>query len=314
MPVIHRTPMRQSATFNQLTGANLYFKMENLQRTGSFKLRGALNKVMSLTDEEAARGIIAASAGNHAQGVALSAAKRGVKAKIYMPEKTPLAKVNATQSYGAEAVLIGESYQEAYEAAMRDQEENDRAFVHAFDDFDVMAGQGTLALEMMQQAPDLGTIVVPVGGGGLISGIAALIKSIYPGVRVVGVQSSGAAATFNRFTGKGSARLSRVNSIADGIAVKETGMITYPIIQHFVDDMVTVTDAEIALAMVMMLEREKAFVEGAGAAALAAVLCGKLALKGKKAGIIISGGNADVAKFPYYKSLAKPIENLRKIG
>lgn len=315
MPVIHRTPLKKSTTFNQLSGLDLYFKMENLQRTGSFKIRGALNKITSLTKQESSKGVIAASAGNHAQGVAYSAAKRGLHSKIFMPEKTPMAKVNATRSYGSDIILVGESYQEAYEAASQEQLESGATFIHAFDDIDVMAGQGTIALEMVQQCPDLDAIVVPVGGGGLISGIATLIKNLYPKIKVIGVQALGAAPTFNRFTGAGNFRLSKVNSIADGISVKETGKLTYPLIHRYVDDIVTVTDEEIAFAMVLMLEREKTFVEGAGAAAFAAVLSRKLEWLGRRVGIIVSGGNADLEKLPLYKRLSKPVENLlRKIG
>lgn len=314
MSVVHRTPLNESKTFNELTGSKLYLKMENLQRTGSFKIRGALNKVLSLSDLAASRGVIAASAGNHAQGVAYSAAKRGIKAKIFMPEGTPVAKVKATQAYGAEVVLTGESYQEAYEAAVLTQQRSGATFVHAFDDFEVMAGQGTIALEMVQQCSELDAIVVPVGGGGLISGVATLIKNLYPAIKIIGVQSTGALATYNCFHGAGNTRLLKVGGIADGILVKEPGKLTFPIINRYVDDIVSVTDGEIAQAMIMMLEREKMFVEGAGAAALAAVISGKLRMAGKHMGIIISGGNADLDKMPLFKSLANSIPSTSKVG
>lgn len=312
--MVHRTPLKQSATLNRLTGSNVYLKLENLQKTGSFKLRGALNKVLQLTDIEARKGIVAASAGNHAQGVAYAAHLRGIKSKIFMPYHTPGAKVAATKAYGSDIVLEGETYQEACEAAKRDMVANGSTFVHAFDDYSVMAGQGTVALEMLQQCQDLEAIIVPVGGGGLLSGIAMAVKNLYPHVLLIGVQAKGAAATFNCFTGKGTAPLHHVHSIADGILVKEPGKLTFPIIQRYVDEMVTVSDEEIAFSMMMMLEREKTLVEGAGATALAALLCRNLQLNNKRVGIVISGGNVDPEKLTIYKELSKKVEENRKIG
>lgn len=312
--VVHRTPLKQSATLNRLMGMNVYLKMENTQKTGSFKLRGALNKILQLSEFEASKGIVAASAGNHAQGVAFAASSRGIKSKIYMPSHTPEAKVHATMNYGAECVLEGETYQESFEAAMKEKQEKGAIFVHAFDDLDVISGQGTIALEMMQQEQDLDAIIVPVGGGGLLSGIALAVKSFNPKIKLIGVQASGAAATFNRFTGKSSKPLLHVHSIADGILVKEPGKITYPIISKYVDEMVTVSDEEIAFAMMFMLEREKRLVEGAGAAALAALMSRNLKLEKKRVGVVISGGNVDPQKLSFYKELAKKIEEERKIG
>ncbi|MFK3960358.1 threonine ammonia-lyase [Guptibacillus hwajinpoensis] len=314
LEAVHRTPLQQSTTLNDYTNKDVFMKMENLQRTGSFKLRGAYNKVASLTDIEAARGIVAASAGNHAQGVALSARERGIKAKIYMPVHTPTSKIDATRSYGAEVVLEGESYNEAFSGADRERVEKGATFVHAFDDPEVMAGQGTVALEMMQQCPDLDTILVPVGGGGLLAGMAMAIKSFFPHVKIIGVQASEASATWNRFKGTGPLVLQSVKSIADGISVKEAGKLTFPIIEELVDDMLTVSEEEIAAAIVFMLERHKTLVEGAGAASVAAVLCKSNRLEGKRMGVVVSGGNADLAKISLYKQLSQRAKTIRRIS
>ncbi|WP_242057243.1 threonine ammonia-lyase [Pseudalkalibacillus hwajinpoensis] len=314
LEAVHRTPLQQSTTLNDYTNRDVFMKMENLQRTGSFKLRGAYNKVASLTDIEAARGIVAASAGNHAQGVALSARERGIKAKIYMPVHTPTSKIDATRSYGAEVVLEGESYNEAFSGADRERVEKGATFVHAFDDPEVMAGQGTVALEMMQQCPDLDAILVPVGGGGLLAGMAMAIKSFFPHVKIIGVQASEASATWNRFKGTGPLVLQSVKSIADGISVKEAGKLTFPIIEELVDDMLTVSEEEIATAIVFMLERHKTLVEGAGAASVAAVLCKSNRLEGKRIGVVVSGGNADLAKISLYKQLSQRAKTIRRIS
>lgn len=314
MNSVHRTPLKQSATLNRVTGRQVFLKMENLQRTGSFKLRGALNKISSLTEEESSRGIVCASAGNHAQGVALGASQRGIPAKIFMPKRTPSAKVEATKEYGAEIILTGETYQESYKAAREDMLASGSTFVHAFDDPKVIAGQGTIALEMMQQCQDLEVIVVPVGGGGLIAGMATAIKAFNPSIKIIGVQSMGAPATYNQFTGKNSGSLSQVHSIADGILVKEPGKLTYPIIERLVDDMVTVNDEEIAYTIMFMLQREKTLVEGAGAAAVASILCNKLGWHGRKVGCVVSGGNVDLNKLSLYKELSKRIKLLQHIG
>ncbi len=312
MNTVHRTPLKQSATLNRLVGYDVYLKMENLQKTGSFKLRGALNKVTSLTHDEASRGIVCASAGNHAQGVAFAATKRGICAKIYMPQCTPQAKIEATKGYGAEIILTGESYQEAYMAAMEYRDESGATFVHAFDDMKVIAGQGTIALEMMQQCQDLDTIVVPVGGGGLIAGMALAIKAFNPRLKVIGVQAAGAPATYNQYTGKGEAILTHAETIADGILVKKPGEVTYPIIESLVDDMVLVDEEEIAGAILFMLQREKTLVEGAGAVALASLLSKKI--KGRKVGCVVSGGNVDLNKIPYYKEISRQKQLFQQIG
>lgn len=314
MDKVHQTPLKQSTTLNYLTNARVYLKLENLQKTGSFKLRGSMNKVLTLSNQEAENGIIAASAGNHAQGVALAASLRGIRSKIYMPKHTPLSKIAATKSYGAETVLIGETYDESYQQAVQEMNQNGSTFVHAFDDEMVIAGQGTIAIEMLQQNIQLDIIFVPIGGGGLISGIALAIKAINPSIKVIGVQASGASATYHKFIGQESKPYSPVNTIADGILVKEPGIITYPIIGKYVDDIVTVTDEEIAHAIMFMLEREKMLVEGAGAAALAAILYRKVSIDQKRVGCIISGGNVDPSKLQTYRELSKTTMKLYYAG
>ncbi|MBY6050187.1 threonine ammonia-lyase [Cytobacillus firmus] len=309
---VHQTPLKQSTTINYLTNANVYLKLENLQKTGSFKLRGAMNKILSLSDQEAKRGVLAASAGNHAQGVALAASLRGIKSTIYMPRHTPLAKVAATRGYGAEAVLVGETYHESYQRAAEEMHQSGSTFVHAFDDDRVIAGQGTIALEMLQQNSQLNVIFVPIGGGGLISGIALGVKAYNPSIKVIGVQASGASATYQRFKGQKMKSLLPINTIADGILVKEPGIKTFPIIEKYVDDIVTVTEEEIAYAILFMLEREKMLVEGAGAAPLAAILYKKAPIEQKKVGCIISGGNVDPVKMQTYQEISqsKNVSNL----
>jgi threonine dehydratase len=302
-PIVYRTPLTSSTFLNKMVGKNVYFKMENQQKTGAFKVRGASYKVAKLTDVEAKRGIIAASAGNHAQGVALAAAKRGISTKIYMPESTPAAKIQATEYYGAKVVITGASFQEAYEAALVEQLSTNSYFLHPFDDYDVIAGQSTIAIEMLNQQPFLDTIIVPVGGGGLISGIALAAKHLNPKIKIIGVQAAGAKVIYNHFNGFHSIP-SEVATIAEGIAVKEPGKLTMPIIQKYVDDMVTVTDNDIATAMVYMLERKKSLVEGAGAAAFAALLVHRNRIRSKHCGIIVSGGNMDLSKLEKIRELA----------
>jgi threonine dehydratase len=304
MEKVHQTPLKQSTTLNYLTNAKVFLKLENWQRTGSFKLRGAMNKILSLSHEEVSKGILAASAGNHAQGVALASSLRGIQAKIYMPKGTPISKIAATKNYGAETILMGETYQESFDFAIEEMRKSGSTYVHAFDDEQVIAGQGTIALEMLQQYRYFNVIFVPVGGGGLLAGMALAVKALYPSIKMIGVQASGAPATYQRFTGQKNYTLTKVHTIADGILVKEPGHITYPIIEKYVDEMVTVTDEEIAHAMMFMLEREKMLVEGAGAAALAAILYKKVPITGKNVGCLISGGNADANKIQLYKDLS----------
>lgn len=293
-PIVHRTPLLTSHTTDDLVGKNVYCKMENQQKTGAFKFRGASFKLMQLGDEQLKKGVITASAGNHAQGLAQAAAKLGVKATIYMAESTPLAKVNATRNYGAEVVLEGESFQEAYEASVQHQLVSDAVYVHPFDDYDIMAGQGTIAMELLRQEDRIDTIIVPVGGGGLISGIAVAAKHVNRNIRVIGVQSEGASAIHDSYH-KGERKvLTSVSTIAEGIAVKEPGKLTLPIINRYVDDIVTVTDEQIAGAIIYMLERNKTLMEGAGAAALAALFSHNEKIRSRHCGVIVSGGNLDL--------------------
>jgi threonine dehydratase len=291
---VHRTPLRLSTTFSRMTGAKVYLKLENTQRTGSFKIRGALNKILTMPQEDRARGVIAASAGNHAQGVALAASLQGVKATIVMPEHAPLAKVMATRAYGAEVVLHGATYNDAYQKCVELQASRKLTLVHAFNDSVIMAGQGTLGLEIMEDLPDVDVVIVPVGGGGLISGVATAVKALRPKTRVVAVQPEGSASLPQSLKAGKVVPSERVYTIADGLATKYVGEETFKVIQKRVDECVTVTDHEIARALLLMLERSKNLVEGAGATALAALLSGKVDVKGKTVAVVISGGNIDI--------------------
>lgn len=292
--IIHLTPMDFSRLFSSLTGANLYLKLENMQKTGSFKIRGALNKISALSEGERARGVISASAGNHAQGVAYAASMLGLRATIVMPGGSPIAKIMATRGYGAEVVLQGKDYDEAYEKAREIQAESGATYVHGFDDIDVIAGQGTLGLEILDQLPGVEAVVVPVGGGGLLGGIAFSIKSLKPRVKVFGVQSSGAPGVYNRWKGGTAEEIPVSGTIAEGINVRHPGGITLDLIKKYVDDVVLVDDEEISRTILMLLERSKVVAEGAGAAGLAAALHGRLDLQGLNAVTVISGGNIDV--------------------
>lgn len=294
-PVICPTELSHSLNASNLLKSEIHFKFENTQRTGSFKIRGAYNKISHLTEEEKKRGVVASSAGNHAQGVALSATLAGVKATIIMPENASLNKVAATRSYGAEVVLKGEIYDEAYEYARHLEKEKGYAFVHPYEDPHVIAGQGTIGLEILEKLPDVDTLVIPIGGGGLISGISIAAKSLKPGVRIIGVQSAqapGMACLYNK--AEPPAPKKRMSTIADGIAIKTPSRAMYEnFISKYVDEVVTVTDDEIAEAIVFLLERAKTVTEGSGAAAMAAAMNRGLNL-GKKACIILSGGNIDL--------------------
>lgn len=307
--VAHRTPIMRSTTTDALVGKQVYFKMENQQKTGSFKFRGATFKLMQLSDEQLQKGVIVASASNHAQGVANAARKLNAQATIFMPEKTPAAKVNATRAYGAEVVLTGQSFQEAYDASMKRQLQTGAEYIHPFDDYDVMAGQGTAAAEMLQQEDRIDTILVPVGGGGLISGTAAAAKHIDKNIKVIGVQSAGASALYQSFYHNRVKQLEQVSTIAEGIAVKKPGDRTLPLINEYVDDIVTVSDEEIASAIVYMLERNKTLLEGAGAAALAALLSRGSQLKSDHCGIIVSGGNMDISTLPMIQRLSNKLHH-----
>ena len=275
-------------------GADLYLKTENLQITGSFKVRGAYYKMTRLSQEEKAHGVIACSAGNHAQGVALAAQKNGIKAVICLPDGAPISKVEATKSYGAEVCLVEGVYDDAYRRALELRDEKGYTFIHPFNDEDVIAGQGTIALELMEQLPDTDVVLVPIGGGGLISGIAYTIKTINPQVQVYGVQAVGAPSMKNAVEHGEIEELPSVATIADGIAVKKPGELTYEICSKYVDGIVTVTDDEISAAILALMEQHKLVTEGAGAVAVAAAMFGKVDLTGKKAVCVLSGGNIDV--------------------
>ena len=293
--VVHKIPLSSSKTFSEMTGAEVYLKYENQQKTGSFKVRGAYNKIMKRYEEGGLQAVVASSAGNHAQGVAFAASRIGVPATIVMPRSTPIAKVSATKGYGAKVVLHGAIYDEAYAKACEIVEQEGAEFIHPFDDEDVIAGQGTIALEILSDLPFVDMVLVPAGGGGLVSGIAACIKQINPRIQVVGVQAEGADAIVSSF-GKDTVQSSAsVHTIADGIAVKTPGSVTMGYINQYVDQMVTVSDEEIAGAILLLLERTKQVVEPAGAAPLAAVLNHKVDVAGKKIFCVLSGGNIDVS-------------------
>lgn len=277
-----------------LTGQQIYLKLENLQMTGSFKERGALNRIAMLTPEQAARGVVAASAGNHAQGVAYHATKRGIRALIVMPLATPLVKVTATRGFGAEVVLYGANYDEACEEATRLCATEGMTFIHPFDDAVVMAGQGTIGLELLEQIPQLAAVVVPIGGGGLIGGIACAIKESRPEIRVIGVQTSRLPSMLAAREAGHPVTVEPATTIADGIAVRRAGDVTLPVVERYVDETVTVDEDEIASAILVLLEREKTLAEGAGAAALAALLQKKTSLNGAHTAVIVGGGNIDV--------------------
>jgi len=293
--IVVDTPFSYAARLSEQSGCEIYLKNENLQVTGAFKIRGAYNKIASLSEEERSLGVIAASAGNHAQGVAMAAQIFGINALIVMPESTPLTKINGVRYYGAEVILSGSNYDEAYAYACEYGQKEGMVFVHPFADEAVMAGQGTIALEMLDAMDNLDAVVIPVGGGGLISGMASCIKQLAPSVEVIGVSALGAPAMKDSFEAKRAIDSLSVRTIADGIAVRDTSPVTLGHILDSVDRMVSVDDEEIANAILFLLERQKLVVEGAGAAGVAALLHHKLPhLKGKKVGIVLSGGNMDV--------------------
>ena len=271
-----------------------YLKPENLQITGSFKVRGAGYMISQLTEEEKARGVIACSAGNHAQGVALASSKYGIKATICLPDGAPISKVEATKSYGADVVMVKGVYDDAYKRALELRDECGYTFVHPFDDDNVIAGQGTIGLEILNELDGVDAIVVPIGGGGLISGIAYAVKHLAPNIKVYGVQSAGAPSMFNSLKDKKIERLSAVSTIADGIAVKEPGANTFDLCSKYVDEVVTVNEDEISSAILALIEQHKMIAEGAGAVSVAAVMFNKIPVKGKKVVCVVSGGNIDV--------------------
>ncbi len=275
-------------------GVDLYLKTENLQVTGSFKVRGAYYKMTRLSEEEKARGVVACSAGNHAQGVALAGQKNGIKTVICLPDGAPISKVEATKSYGAEVCLVEGVYDDAYQKALQLRDEKGYTFIHPFDDEDVIAGQGTIALELIEQLPKIDAVIVPVGGGGLISGMAYTLKTINPRIKVYGVQAAGAPSMQKALAHGKIEELSAVSTIADGIAVKKPGEHTYELCQKYVDEIVTVSDDEISAAILALMEQHKLVTEGAGAVAVAAAMFHKVDLKGKKTVCLLSGGNIDV--------------------
>lgn len=291
---VRRTELIHSHHFSDTLGIPLYFKCENLQRTGAFKIRGALNFMTAQEKGTLAGGVITASAGNHAQGVAFSADLLGVKATVYMPETTPPQKVFATRDYGADVVLTGRNFDEAYAAAVQAGRESGARFVHPFDDPLVMAGQGTIGLELLEEIPDLANLLVPIGGGGLIAGVATAIKEMKPGVRIIGVEASAAPSMRMALKSGKVVETPLTVSLADGIAVKRAGEHTFPVVQQLVDDVVLVEEEDIALAIVGLLERTKLLVEGAGAVGLAAIMSGAAGHLSGKTVCLLSGGNIDV--------------------
>ena len=290
--VIRKTDVIKAPRINP--DADVYLKTENLQTTGSFKVRGSYYKISQLTDEEKSRGVIACSAGNHAQGVALAATKNGIKSIICLPDSAPISKVEATKRYGAEVCLVKGVYDDAYNKALELRDKEGYTFIHPFNDEQVIAGQGTIALEIIDQIADLDAVVVPIGGGGLISGVAYTIKNLNPNVKVYGVQATGAPSMANSVHDGHIERLDSVSTIADGIAVKEPGDLTYELCTKYVDEIVTVSDDEIAAAILALIEQQKLIAEGAGAVSVAAVMFDKVPVKGKKVCCLVSGGNIDV--------------------
>ncbi len=290
--VARKTDMIESQGLNK--NCNLYLKTENLQVTGSFKLRGAYYKMNCLSDTEKQKGIIASSAGNHAQGVALAAQKNGIESIICMPDGAPISKVEATKAYGAKVHLVKGAYDDAHTYAKKMQEEKGYTFLHPFDDVDVIAGQGTIGLEILEQIPKVDVVLVPVGGGGLISGVAYAVKSLNPNCKVYGVQAEGAASMFNSFEKKEQTCLNSVSTFADGIAVKRPGDLAFKIANKYVDGMITVSDDEVAAAVLALMEKQKIVAEGAGAVAVAAAMYNKIDIENKNVVCLVSGGNIDV--------------------
>jgi threonine dehydratase len=291
---IYVSPCQLSSDLSELVGLPLHLKLENLQRTGAFKERGALNKLLTLNEAERQRGVVTASAGNHAQGVAFHAAALGIRAQIVMPLATPQIKVAATRGFGAEVVLHGAHYEEACEEALRRCREEQRVFIHPFDDAEVISGQGTIGLELLEQVPDLEAVVVPIGGGGLIGGIGCALKETNPKIRVIGVEPEKLPSMMRAREAGAPVTISAEATIADGIAVRRAGDLTLPLVSRYVDEIVTVDDEEIASAILMLLEHEKTLAEGAGAAALAALLQSKTDLRNRRTVVLVSGGNIDV--------------------
>jgi threonine dehydratase len=292
---IYFSPCQLSAALSEMTGQQVYLKLDNLQRTGAFKERGALNRILLLSDDEKRRGVVAASAGNHAQAVAYHATQRGIPARIVMPLMTPLVKISATRGFGAEVILHGDNYDAACDEALRICTADGMTFLHPFDDHAVINGQGTIGLELLQQVADLQAVVVPIGGGGLISGVACALKESNPAIRVIGVQTERLPSMLRATESGHPVTLPAEATIADGIAVRRAGDLTLPQVQRFVDEIVTVDEEEIANAIMVLLEKEKTLAEGAGAVALAALLQKKTSLQGARTAVLVCGGNIDVS-------------------
>jgi threonine dehydratase len=290
--VIKKTSLIYSYFFSKEYSADIYIKPENLQRTGAFKLRGAYNKISRLTQMEREKGLIASSAGNHAQGVALASSIAGVKSTIVMPANTPLIKVDSTRQYGAEVILFGDCYDDAYGEAMRLQKEHGYTFVHPFDDMDVIEGQGTIGLEILDELEDVDVILVPIGGGGLVSGVAAAVKSLKPDIKVIGVEPEGAQTLKKSLENGAVTPLDVVDTIAEGVAVKRSGDLTFDMVREYVDQIVTVSDSDIMEAFLLLVEKEKIIAENAGVLGIAALK--KIDTAGKKVVSLVSGGNIDV--------------------
>jgi len=293
--VVKKTPLERSKSFSAMSGADVYLKLENLQTTGSFKVRGAYYKIANLTTEEIAKGVLAASAGNHAQGVAYAATKLGVKSTVFMPVFAPPLKVIATRAYGAEVVLVGDTFDDAFEAAAEFGEKSGATFVHPFNDPYIIAGQGTVGLEIFEQLRDVDDVLVPIGGGGLIAGIAIALKQLNPRIRIIGVEADGAQSMKVSVEKGEPVILNSVHTIADGIAVKSPGNLTFQVTKDLVDELLVVNDAEMARTAYLLLQRAKILTEPAGVAAMAAVLYGKTNLKGRKVVPVISGGNINMS-------------------
>lgn len=309
--VVYKTPLDRSNTLSKMSGGEVYLKLENLQKTGAFKVRGAYYKIHKLSPEEKNKGVIAASAGNHAQGVAYAASAAGIKSTIVMPIFAPPSKIEATKSYGAEVILHGSIYDESYKKALEISNETGAIFIHPFDDPYVIAGNGTVGLEIINDLPDIDMIIVPVGGGGLISGIASIVKSIKPTIKIIGVEPE-AAPKFNVSLKAGHImEIEAKRSLADGLLTKKPGNLTFSIVSELVDDVITVTEDEIAMSMVLLMERAKTIAEGAGAASVAALLSGKINVKGKKVVTVISGGNADLTTL--YKVIMRGLAKMKRI-
>ena len=289
---VYKTEMINALSI--VSEGNLFLKAENLQKTGSFKVRGSYYKISQLNEEERKKGIVACSAGNHAQGVALAAKKNNIKATIFIPDGAPISKVEATRSYGAEVILIGETYTECYEAAVKYCEEAGSTFIHPFDDDDVIAGQGTIGLEVLEQLPNVDVVLVPIGGGGLISGVAYAIKQLKPECKVIGVQAERANSMYSSIKNKKLTKSEIVSTFADGVAVKLPGEKTFGYVSEYVDEIVTVSEDEIATAILVLLEKQKLICEGAGALSVAAVLSNKIDVANKNICCVLSGGNIDV--------------------